>query len=53
MAAVAAAHPGVTVHVYEGTDHGFNCDDRASYHPVSAELARQRALDFLRIHGVT
>ena len=40
-------------HVYEGADHGFNCDARASYHPASAELAQQRTLDFLRTHGVT
>ena len=50
---VAAAHPGVPVHVYEGADHGFNCDARASYHPASAELAQQRTLNFLRTHGVT
>ena len=50
---VAAAHPGVPVHVYEGADHGFNCDARASYHLVAAELAQQRTLNFLRFHGVT
>ena len=50
---VAAAHPGVAVHVYEGADHGFNCDARASYHPAAAELAQQRTLNFLRTHGVT
>ena len=49
---VAAAHPGVAVHVYEGADHGLNCDVR-SYHPASAELAQQRTLNFLRTHGVT
>lgn len=49
---VAAAHPSVAVHVYEGADHGFNCDARASYHPASAELAQQRTLDFLRTHSV-
>ena len=42
---VAAAHPGVAVHVYEGVDHGLDCDARASYHPAAAELAQQRTLD--------
>jgi carboxymethylenebutenolidase len=27
--------------------HGFNCDERASYHEPSAALARRRTLDFL------
>ena len=38
---VAAAHPGVAVHVYEGADHGLICDARACHHPASAELAQQ------------
>lgn len=50
---VAAAHPGMAVHVYEGADHGLDCDARASYYPASAELAQQRTLNFLRTHGVT
>jgi carboxymethylenebutenolidase len=28
-------------------DHGFNCDERASYEPASAQLARERTLTFL------
>ncbi len=39
--AVAAAHPGVAVHVYEGADHRLNCDARACYHPASVKLAHQ------------
>lgn len=31
-------------------DHGFNCDQRASYDAASAALAWQRSLDFLRRH---
>jgi carboxymethylenebutenolidase len=31
-------------------DHGFNCDQRAAYHPESAALARRRTLDFLAEH---
>jgi dienelactone hydrolase len=26
---IGAAHPEVTIHLYEGADHGFNCDMRA------------------------
>ena len=39
VAAIAAAHPDVEVHVYDGADHGFNCDIRDSYHPSAAALA--------------
>jgi carboxymethylenebutenolidase len=42
-----AAHPESIVHVYEGAEHGFNCDQRSSYNPQAAELARQRTLEFL------
>lgn len=47
--AVAAAHPEVTTHFYPA-GHGFNCDQRGSYHGPSAELARRRTLEFLRKH---
>jgi carboxymethylenebutenolidase len=50
VAAVAAAHPGVPVHVYDEADHGFHCDARASYHPASAELAWTRTLEFFGEH---
>ena len=50
VAAIAAAHPDVEVHVYDGADHGFNCDIRDSYHPVAAALAQQRTTEFLRSH---
>ena len=44
-----AAHPDLPVHIYPA-GHGFNCDQRASYHPESARLARERTLGFLRKH---
>jgi carboxymethylenebutenolidase len=50
--AIAAAHPDVPVHVYEGAEHGFNCDARGSYHPLSAAIAQGRTLEFLLDHGV-
>ena len=50
--AIAAAHPEVDVRVYEGAQHGFSCDARASYHPLSAAIALGRTLEFLLANGV-
>ncbi len=44
--ALAAAWPQVTVHVYDGAQHGFNCDQRASWDAASAALAEERTLAF-------
>ncbi|MDH3658526.1 MAG: dienelactone hydrolase family protein [Alphaproteobacteria bacterium] len=38
------------IHVYPA-GHGFNCDERASYHAPSADLAWARTLAFLRAHA--
>ena len=46
---IMAAHPTLPTHVYPA-GHGFNCDERASYHEPSAQLARSRTLDFLARH---
>jgi carboxymethylenebutenolidase len=43
------AHPEVEVHIY-AADHGFNCDQRASYDAPSAQLARERTLAFFAKH---
>ena len=48
--AIAKAHPEITAHFYPGAGHGFNCDQRGSYHAESAKLARQRSLEFFRKH---
>jgi len=48
-ARVRAAHPDLPMHVYPA-GHGFNCDERASYHEPSARLARQRTLEFFAKH---
>ena len=48
VAAVQAAQPDIPVHIYEGAGHGFNCDQRGSYHAVAAATARERTLAFLR-----
>ncbi len=41
---IADRWPDVKVHIYEGSDHGFNCDARPSFHPEAAALAKQRTL---------
>jgi carboxymethylenebutenolidase len=40
-----ALHPGITTHVYDA-DHGFNCDQRATYDATAAVIARRRTLAF-------
>ena len=47
---VKAAWPNAIVHVYQGAEHGFNCDQRASYNAASAALAKQRTLEFFGKH---
>ncbi|HEV8641050.1 MAG TPA: dienelactone hydrolase family protein [Methylomirabilota bacterium] len=46
---IRTAQPTVPMHIYPA-GHGFNCDERASYHEPSARLARERTVDFLRKH---
>lgn len=43
-----AAHPQAKGFFYAGANHGFNCDQRPSYHAESAKLARERTLAFFR-----
>ena len=43
------AHPEVEVHIYHA-NHGFNCDQRASYDAAAAQQARERTLAFLHKH---
>jgi len=45
--AIRAKRPDVEIHVYPGAQHGFNCDERASYDQASADIAWPRSLDFL------
>jgi carboxymethylenebutenolidase len=39
--------PECAIHLYPA-GHGFNCDERGSYHRESAALAWSRSLDFIR-----
>jgi carboxymethylenebutenolidase len=47
---IRAKRPDVEIHVYPGAQHGFNCDERASYDPASSVIAKQRSLDFFARH---
>lgn len=47
---VRSKRPDVDVFVYEGAQHGFNCNERASYDKPSADLARGRSLEFFARH---
>lgn len=44
---IRAANPDGIYHVYAGAGHGFNCDDRPSYHAAAAQTAFERSLEFL------
>ena len=50
--AIADAHPDVPVHVYDGADHGFNCDARPQHDARSAAIALGRTLEFLTDNGL-
>ena len=49
---IRTKRPEVEVFVYDGAQHGFGCDERASYDKPSADLARQRSLAFFARHLV-
>lgn len=43
---IKAKRPEVEVFIYPGAQHGFGCDERASYDKTSSDLAWQRSLAF-------
>jgi carboxymethylenebutenolidase len=46
VAQLRAAYPHAPVYAYAGAGHGFNCEQRDSYNPQAATLARARTLEF-------
>jgi len=42
--------PEVEIHVYKDAGHGFHCDERASFHKESSEIAWKRTMDFFAKH---
>jgi carboxymethylenebutenolidase len=47
---IRSKRPEIEIHIYPGAQHGFNCEERASYDKASADLARARSAEFLRKH---
>jgi carboxymethylenebutenolidase len=52
-AAIEAAQPGVPVHIYENSGHGFNNDGRPDSDPDDAALARKRTLELFEHNGAS
>ncbi|MDA8052181.1 MAG: dienelactone hydrolase family protein [Rhodospirillales bacterium] len=47
---IRKAQPGVEIYTYPKAQHGFGCDDRASYSQADAVLAKDRTLAFFAKH---
>ena len=47
---IRTKRPDVEVHIYPGAQHGFHCDERASYDKASADIAWPRSMGFLARH---
>ncbi len=47
---IKSKRPDVDIQVYPGAQHGFNCDERASFDKPSSDLAWQRTLAFFAKH---
>jgi carboxymethylenebutenolidase len=47
---IRGKRPDVDIHVYPGAQHGFNCEERASYDKASADIARTRSVEFFAKH---
>jgi carboxymethylenebutenolidase len=47
---IKAKRPEVEVFNYPGAQHGFHCDERASYDKASADVAWPRSMEFFATH---
>jgi carboxymethylenebutenolidase len=47
---IKAKRPELEVHIYPGAQHGFHCDERASYDKASADIAWPHSLAFFAKH---
>ena len=47
---IKSKRPEVEVFIYPGAQHGFHCDERASYDKASAEIAWPRSMEFFAKH---
>jgi carboxymethylenebutenolidase len=49
---IRGQYPDSTFYVYPGAQHGFNCDERASYSAPDARVAFERSIAFLNEQNV-
>jgi carboxymethylenebutenolidase len=47
---IKTKRPEIEIHVYPGAQHGFHCDERASYDKTSADIAWPRSLGYFARH---
>jgi len=47
---IKARRPDTEIYVYPGAQHGFHCDERASYDKTSADIAWPRSMAFFAKH---
>ena len=47
---IRAKRGDVEIHIYPAAQHGFNCDERASYDKASADIAWPRSMNFFGKH---
>ncbi len=47
---IKAKRPAVEIFTYPGAQHGFHCDERASYDKASADIAWPRSMAFFAKH---
>ncbi|MDH2386004.1 dienelactone hydrolase family protein [Bradyrhizobium sp. CER78] len=47
---IKSKRPEVEVFIYPGAQHGFHCDERASYDKPSADIAWPRSMEFFGKH---
>jgi carboxymethylenebutenolidase len=47
---IKAKRPEVEIFIYPGAQHGFHCDERASYDKASADVAWPRSMAFFAKH---
>jgi carboxymethylenebutenolidase len=47
---IRVKRPDVEIFVYPGAQHGFHCDERASYDKTSADIAWPRSMGFFAKH---
>lgn len=50
VALIRAAQPAAEIFTYPKAQHGFSCDDRASYDAAATKLARERTFAFFAKH---